>query len=89
MTTEVESLRDEFVRRGVAAHAHLSPELSPCPDGEVCLTEEDQATALVVGPDSHKVHVDPITALLVLEGLPEDAGSDQLWAELDSIDHGA
>jgi hypothetical protein len=90
MTTEVETLRDELGRLSVSAHVHISgqPQFA-CPPGEVCISEEDQTTALVLSPSGdRKVHIDPMTAYGVLCGLPDGAGSERVWQELIEIDHG-
>lgn len=89
MDTELEDLHGALSKRGLSAHWHPAGDQGECAAGEVCIRDGDGFTGVVTSPDkSRTVFVDPMTAWGVIEGLGDSAGPDEVWAELDSIDHG-
>jgi hypothetical protein len=86
--TEIDSLRDEITRLGIPAHTHDEAGDGACGGGGMCIFQHDETTAFVVDDEGHRAHVDPITALLVLGDLPQDAGAERVWTELADLDHG-
>lgn len=89
--SELDELLDQVRRLGVSGHVHRDgTDAEPCPEDEVCISEEEPFTALVKAPGrTGQVHVDVMTAFGALSNLPDDAGIGPAWAELVSVDRGA
>jgi hypothetical protein len=87
--SELDDLMAQTKRLGVASHVHGRAADEPCPLGELCIREAEPFSALVKSPDrAEAVDVDVMTAFGVLSILPDDAGLDPTWAELQDIDRG-
>lgn len=92
METEVEELRDELRRLGIAAHVHepgTEAASGACATEELCISEEDYTAAAVIDRMLGRTfHVDTMTAVEVLSQDTDGTGRERVLADLESIDLG-